>query len=69
MKLTTVTVFGLGYVLGSRAGRGGYEQIRGLAQGGAEKFVTSSARQRLAAYAARLDAYAARAEPRRTPAE
>ncbi len=69
MKLTTVTVFGVGYVLGSRAGRDGYEQLRGLAQGAAEKFAAAGARQRLAGYAARLDAYAARSGARRTPAE
>jgi hypothetical protein len=69
MRLTTVTVFGLGYVLGSRAGRGGYEKACELAQGAAERFVTSGARQRLAGYAARLDAYSARSGPRRTPTE
>ena len=31
-KITAIVAGGVGYVLGARAGRGRYEQIRGLAQ-------------------------------------
>ena len=50
MKLTALAVFGAGYVLGSRAGRERYDQIRELARTAAEKFETSGARQRMEAY-------------------
>jgi uncharacterized protein YdgA (DUF945 family) len=56
MKLVTVAVFGLGYVLGSKAGRERYEQLRGLAQAGLKNFETSDVRQRLESYRARLEA-------------
>jgi hypothetical protein len=56
MKLMTVAVFGLGYVLGSKAGRERYEQLRGLAQAGLKNLETSDVRQRLESYRARLEA-------------
>jgi hypothetical protein len=59
MKLTTLAVFGVGYVLGSRAGRERYEQIRSLARGATGQFAASDARRRLEDYGARLEAYAA----------
>jgi len=43
MKLTTIGVMGVAYVLGARAGRERYEQIRALAE---------QAAQRLEAYGA-----------------
>ena len=59
MKLTTVAVFGAGYLLGTRAGRERYEQILELAQVASGQFAGSGARRRLEEYGARLEAYAA----------
>lgn len=59
MKLTTVAVFGVGYLLGTRAGRERYEQILELTQIASGKFAESGARRRLEEYGARLEAYAA----------
>ena len=59
MKLTTVAVFGFGYVLGTRAGRERYEQILELTQIASGKFAVSGARRRLEEYGARLENYAA----------
>ncbi len=64
MKLVAVTMFGIGYVLGSKAGRARYEQIRGLARSASENL---EARQRIEQYGARLGAYTSRAQPERTP--
>jgi hypothetical protein len=58
MKLVTLTMFGAGYVLGTKAGRERYEQIRELARRASEGFEGSGARDRLEAYSARLEAYA-----------
>jgi hypothetical protein len=59
VKLTTVAVFGTGYLLGTRAGRERYEQILQLAHGASGRFASSGARRRLQEYGARLEAYAA----------
>ena len=59
MKLTTVAVFGAGYLLGTRAGRERYEQICELAHIAGGRFAGSGARRRLEEYGARLEAYAA----------
>jgi hypothetical protein len=59
-KLTAVAVFGLGYVLGAKAGRGRYEQIRELAQTASKNFEASDLRERLATYRARLEAHSSR---------
>ena len=59
MKLTTVAVFGVGYLLGTRAGRERYEQLCELAHIAGGGFAGSSARQRLQEYGARLESYAA----------
>jgi hypothetical protein len=67
MKLTAVAMFGIGYVLGSRAGRERYEQIRRLARSASENFDASAARQRLDALAAQLDGYSSATSARRTP--
>lgn len=69
MKLVAVTMFGIGYVLGTKAGRERYEQIRRLAQSASESFDASGARQRLEALAAQLDGYSSAAPSRRTPPE
>ncbi len=67
MKFTAVIMFGIGYVLGSRAGRERYEQIRRLARSASENFDASGARQRLDALAAQLDGYSSATSSRRTP--
>jgi len=66
MKLITVAVFGIGYVLGAKAGRERYEQIRKLAHNASESFDASAARQRLEALAAQLDGYSSKAQSERT---
>lgn len=67
MKLTALAMFGAGYVLGSRAGRDRYTQIRDLAQVAAEKFETSGARERMAAYGGRVTPSSPRMQPGRHP--
>jgi hypothetical protein len=66
MKLMTVAIFGIGYVLGAKAGRERYEQIRRVAHNAAESFDASAARQRLEALAAQLDGYSSKTESERT---
>ena len=66
MKLVTVAIFGIGYVLGAKAGRERYEQIRRLAQSASESFDASAARQRLEALAAQLDGYSSKTQSQRT---
>jgi len=58
VRLTTVAVFGVGYVLGTRAGRERYQQILELAHNASGKFAASGARRSLEDYGARLEAYA-----------
>ena len=58
MKLSTVAIFGLGYLVGARAGRQRYDQIRQLAGRLAEEFDASGARQRLESISSRLETYA-----------
>ena len=65
MKLVTVAIFGIGYVLGAKAGRERYEQIRKLAQNASESFDASAARQRVQAVAAQLDSYSSKAQSQR----
>jgi hypothetical protein len=67
MKLVAVTMFGIGYVLGTKAGRERYEQIRRLARNASENFDASGARQRLEALAAQLDGHSSGTTSRRTP--
>ena len=59
-KLVALTVFGAGYLLGSRAGRERYEQLMTLARKASEGFELSSPQERLETYAGRLEAYASR---------
>jgi hypothetical protein len=66
VKLVVTATFILGYVLGAKAGRERYEQIRRLAHNAADNFDASGTRQKLEAYGARLDAYASRPPARRT---
>ncbi|MEO8329182.1 MAG: hypothetical protein ABI586_04165 [Candidatus Nanopelagicales bacterium] len=58
MKLIGITLFGVGYVLGSKAGRERYEQIRALARATSEKFEDAGTQSRLSAYTERLSTYA-----------
>jgi hypothetical protein len=58
VKLSTVAIFGLGYLVGARAGRQRYDQIRQLAGRVAEEFDASGARQRLESISSRLETYA-----------
>jgi hypothetical protein len=65
-KLMTAAVFGLGYVLGTRAGRERYEQIRGLARTASKNFDASDMRQQLETYRARLETHSSRAQTSKT---
>jgi len=64
MKLTLLCAFGAGYVLGTRAGRDRYEQMRELAHDASQRLEESGVRQLLEDYGGRLETYAAR--PQRT---
>lgn len=66
MKLTTVAAFGLGYTLGTKAGRERYDQIRQLAQNASKNFDASDMLQRLETYRARLEAHTSRAGREKT---
>jgi hypothetical protein len=58
VKLSTVAIFGIGYLVGARAGRQRYDQIRQLAGRLAEEFDASGARERLESISSRLETYA-----------
>jgi hypothetical protein len=60
MKLTLLCAFGAGYVLGSKAGRDRYEQIRELAEGATQRLEGAGIRQRLDELGGRLEAYSSR---------
>ena len=57
MKLITAAAFGLGYIVGTKAGRERYDQIRQLAQTASKNFDVSEVLQRLETYRARLEAH------------
>lgn len=59
-KLITLAAFGLGYVLGTRAGRERYEQIRELARTASKNFDASDMMQHLETYRARLETRSSR---------
>ncbi len=59
MKLTTIAMFGAGYVLGTRAGRERYEQLRVAAQRFTDGVDGSSIRAGLESVSDRLERYAA----------
>jgi hypothetical protein len=65
MKLLTVAVFGIGYVLGAKAGRERYEQICRLAHNASESFDASGARHRLEALVAQLDGFSSKTQSQR----
>jgi hypothetical protein len=54
VKLTTLGAIGIGYVLGARAGKDRYEQIRVLAQSAAQRMESYGANGSLAS---RVDAW------------
>ena len=58
MKLSTVAMFGAGYVLGTRAGHQRYEQLREVARRVAGEFDASSIRSGLETVTTRLEQYA-----------
>ncbi len=58
MKLSTVALFGAGYVLGTRAGHQRYEQLREVARRMAGEFDASSIRAGLETVTSRLEQYA-----------
>lgn len=60
MKLGFACAFGIGYVLGSRAGRQRYDQIRELAGDASRRLTESGVPDRLSDYGARLEEYASR---------
>lgn len=66
MKLTLLCAFGIGYVLGTRAGRDRYDQIRELARDASQRLDESGVRQLLEDYGGRLETYAARPQRSRS---
>jgi|GEM_PF-2599704 len=58
MKLVGLTLFGVGYVLGSKAGRERYDQLRALARSTAGKLEDVSTESRLSVYTDRLEPFA-----------
>jgi hypothetical protein len=58
MKLLPLAALAVGYVLGAKAGRERYDQLRAATQGAREALEASGTRERLEAYSARLEAYA-----------
>ena len=60
MKLTTIAAVGVAYVLGARAGRERYEQIRALAQTAAQRMESYGTDGSLARHAGDGGAGAAR---------
>ena len=58
MKLSTVAMFGAGYVLGTRAGHQRYEQLREAARRVAGELDASSIRSALETVTTRLEQYA-----------
>jgi hypothetical protein len=66
MKLTLLCAFGAGYVLGTKAGRDRYDQIRELARDASQRLEESGVRQLLEDYGGRLETYAARPQRSRS---
>jgi hypothetical protein len=58
VKLSSLVIFGAGYVLGSRAGRERYEQLRALASRAADNYMQPTTRDRISAYSQRLETFA-----------
>lgn len=58
MKLVPLAAAAVGYVLGAKAGRERYDQLRGAARGARQAFESHGTRDWLEAYGARLEAFA-----------
>jgi len=58
MKFSTVAMFGAGYVLGTRAGRQRYDQLREVARRVAGELDATSIRNGLETVTSRLEQYA-----------
>ena len=58
MKLTTIAMFGAGYVLGTKAGRERYDQLRELGRRLASELDVAGVRQGLESVSSRLEEYA-----------
>jgi type II secretory pathway pseudopilin PulG len=58
MRLFPLAALAVGYVLGAKAGRVRYDQLRAAARDAREAFDAAGTRERLEAYSARLEAYA-----------
>ena len=65
-KLMTLAAFGLGYVLGTRAGRERYEQIRELAHSASKNLDAPGMKQHLETYRARREAHSSPAGTSKT---
>jgi tRNA C32,U32 (ribose-2'-O)-methylase TrmJ len=68
VKLTLLCAFGAGYVLGTRAGRERYEELRAMARSASERLETAGVRDRLEEASGRLEAYSARTRRSKTMA-
>jgi hypothetical protein len=60
MRLTTVAALGIGYVLGTRAGRERYDQLRTLVRSASGRLDQPSTRENLESASAWLESYARR---------
>jgi hypothetical protein len=60
VKIVTLTAFGAGYLLGTKAGRQRYDQILQLVRQGAQGLEGSQVQERLQSYATRLEDYGRR---------
>jgi hypothetical protein len=58
MRLLPLAAVAVGYVLGAKAGRERYDQLRAAAHAAWEAFESSGTRARLEAYGARLEEFA-----------
>ena len=67
MKLTLAAAFAAGYVLGSKAGRERYDQIRNLARDASHRLEQSGLRDRVEEIGGHLERYAAHNGRARSP--
>jgi hypothetical protein len=65
-KLMTLAAFGLGYVLGTKAGHERYEQIRQLAHTASKNLDAPGMKQHLETYRARREAHSSHAGTSKT---
>jgi hypothetical protein len=57
VKLSSLVIFGAGYVMGSRAGRARYEQFSRLVSLAAKNYLQPAARDRISDYSRRLETF------------